>query len=1740
MAEPSQLPPGDPDLPRSPKPTMAHHRLLPALLGGLGVFLVAVFVARFFQPEPFEPQPPPERGYPSEPMVRALDFRRVEERQQAILELGSRFMGQEGHRKAEDHVRQSFLQAGLELFEVNLRTAGMVTHQRRIESVPPSPAIPARPLPGVEIYPFFPNHLQPGVTPPEGLEGELVLLDPETLASREDFRDVIGLIDCSAGSFSPEYGFMWMRYAKLGIKALVVSHPDGFESMPWLAINDRYSGIVSSVPVNFVRVAATPEVFRHVGQRVRLHLTTRWEQVPVTTLIGVARAAFPTEEAIVVPFNYDAVSVLPDKAPGALPAVQMAGVLQFLEGLQHYRSSLRRDIVFVAFGNGFMAEDGLNNLLRVLLQNRQRAARNPLLHALGLSSRADRPESEEGGDGTVNRRLLAIAGDKARDVRHLALVEAILPLLERPGFMRDADSTLSALRTLRAEEEAFFREQFAFVLDTLVFELNEPFLQARIAYERTQETRTDIPEFASYLAAKRVYDAAASAAGYPPELMIRRRAEMMDRYDIGGRLRQRFQLLFEFHHERMRQHAQEEAVVGLFDGYRNFSVFEWRLVPDLRGRGREVIGLHNPNLGMGAATLQMQRLVRSAVDRLGFESRVEVDTITANQASKVESSSNPMPMQAFSMWSNWGYAVHGLINFGRRGSYAAYVVPFASDQMKSLRTIQYSLAVAGETLLAFAHGTGTLYPAPVAEHLNRTFGGQVLVSNVGQSIVPSYPLVGALIANRSFVREGMYNFPGYYIHNFVLTDPYGRYRLRNNASDFPVNWRVSFEGNSHTPIAAGFDAHGFISHMKDEGEDGQRLFKSINVPLGSSSRVSIVTFRASPVAVFDLTNPQTMRDYTGLQHITQTGLARFRKICHFEDIGVMVSFLEPDKRFFALFQSGAADNDLVTETRAFALNVRGSTRLTGQSEIEGDGYLVADFPVLLDVPVEIASSMTLVNGHRLDLQNRYGMADGRTNSNHRLAVSFLEASEQHRGAGFLDSLNQAREAVTFQTLNHPVLRRSVFEAVLGIIWYLALLVPFVFFFEKLVFCFPDVRKQIAAQSVIFLTVFILLRILHPAFEMVRSSLMILLGFIIILISGGITVLFSSKFRENLEELRKKQGKVTAAEVNTLGVMGSAFMLGLNNMHRRKVRTGLTCATLSLLTFVMICFTSVRNDLVEETVAVGRAPYQGMLIKKDLFGRVSPAEVFAFNEKFGRRFQICERVMYIGRPGTVGNASNPGLIASAERDGLERIVEFDSILEFDHREPLAGQIRMLTSKPWFTVGDQTGSGGRIPVFLPDRMAERLGILADDVESGEVLVTINSVRFRVAGIFEAESLDNLRDLDGEDLMPFDVEAMGTIVTRGAEGVIAQDDDPRIRAERVVIAPVRDLGISIATSMRIIRSLAVVMPDAGYREASEVIDGYMIQTAQPLYYGLDGIAYRGQRTRQVTLAGLIDLIIPLLIAALTVLNTMKGSVYERRSEIYVYNAVGIAPRYIFFMFFAEAFVYAVVGSVLGYLLSQGTGRVLTELGLTGGLNMTFTSLATIYASLTIVAAVFISTIFPARSAMEIAAPSEDSGWDLPEPEGDLLAFDLPFNFRPRGRVAVLAFFNRYLLDHGEGGAGHFFSGQPVPGVLDSATKGEYVPFLAAPIWLKPFDLGVSQRLIIQTPHDPQTGLFKARIEIHRLSGTRESWVRLNKGFVALLRRHFLHWRAVSEPERDEMFNEAQSLIQDHLSPPLSNSRT
>jgi hypothetical protein len=207
---------------------------------------------------------------------------------------------------------------------------------------------------------------------------------------------------------------------------------------------------------------------------------------------------------------------------------------------------------------------------------------------------------------------------------------------------------------------------------------------------------------------------------------------------------------------------------------------------------------------------------------------------------------------------------------------------------------------------------------------------------------------------------------------------------------------------------------------------------------------------------------------------------------------------------------------------------------------------------------------------------------------------------------------------------------------------------------------------------------------------------------------------------------------------------------------------------------------------------------------------------------------------------------------------------------------------------------------------------------------------------------------------------------------------------------------------------------------------------------------------------------------------------------------------------------------------------GRTLTALGLTGGLPMTFTSIATIYATLAIAAAVLVSTWFPARDALEIAAPAEESGWRLPDPTGDEMRLDLPFTFRARSRLAVLAFFERWFSAHGEGSAGPFLAGTPDVRVSEVSDERGLLPELSLTVWLKPFDLAVSQETTISVPFDDETSEYKAALLLRRTSGTREAWLRLNKAFVAELRRHFLHWRAVTEHDETEMFAEAKAMLE------------
>ncbi len=1653
-----------------------------ALFALISAALVVVHV-RAFSPNPVRPQRPVPDPGDRAPMASAMSDEAVAARFDAISDLGSRAPGQPGLETARNAIERAFREAGLEVFSQDVDIpypllrdgSGWISNETF----------------RVDALPFRPNYVQTVTTGADGIDGELFLATEESIRKGTNFTGKIAVID-TAGSVFEDFGLDPVRYVDLGFSAVVITHAEGLEKAPWEGDASRKTW-QRGVPVNIVRVACGPEILKHIGETAHLDVRSVWKTRHTRNVVGFLRGGAATNTAaLVIPVEYDAFSVLPDLANGSFQALQTAVMLQLVKGLAPYRDSFRRDVVFIAATGSGHKQSGIGRLISTI----------------GENGRRDYPPA-------------FLAGKIAEHRAALDTISRLMPLFDDPDFATHGhgEHTRALEARLAPDARRFLAKRYSDVARKAVFLQAERLLQAQIAYHRNPNDLTS-PEFLAFRTEKRRYDELNNLSALPLVPMLSRPGAARPLFPMpdGGKgmirdaLRATLERFAAFHADNLRSFEADLELQKAFARYSDFLVLGTHCAPCSDASAAERIGLAGGRgVSRGEGLELFRTIANEAAHRLGVLGDVEIVKGDWNAFSDIFSDQVELNTMPFAVASYPAYTVASVREKIRDQGH-----PFRQTEMDDLRTARNMLAILGETALALADGRGTFDRLPIWGP--KPIRGAVFAANVGNSTIPNYPVEGALVCARDEKP-------------CMITDIYGRYENQFMLLPaFSWLWWRPYD-------VFLFDENGVPLYVKDFGTAAQLIYASNRIRFDNVP-VNHILYRAAPVALLNRVNPQTLKSFSGFDLVNRRGLSAFSSTCKYQGDRVLMEFVPPDERFFMLLKDGAMDNEYVATTRAFCLGTLHAddpAYTPSENEIDGPGYLATDNAVFHNVSEEALASMAWLADRRLALQQRYGMADAMT-------LAFDEASRDiatNAAAPSADKpcLDRRREygnALSYQILNHPVIRGSIAQAVAGILWLLGLLVPFAFFFEKLVFGFADIRRRLLAQSIVFLAAFGILRLLHPAFHMIRSSAMILLGFSIMLTVGMVTLLLSGKFKENLDAIR---GGIATKGVsgNRLAIALTAFLLGLNNMHRRRMRTGLTCATLALMTFVMACFTSVQSGVVDSERAIGNASYQGIVIRKKQMRPIYGSEVDALRLAFPdhRLSRRCMYAAYYNHATQVPDS--PTFKIEIGEGDRSRTRSVRTALGFDATEPLAGQIPLLATNGWFTAGQQADKDADRPVILSDVLAEQLGVTPAMVEEGPVPVLLNGKRFFVHNIFDSSRFTEAEDPDGVNLLPYDGLAMNNPKFCGWCVLIADDTDPRVAASDFILV----LNDDLEMDYRGIRtaSVAIDMGNVPYAVAKAEITMYKEQSGAECSYALDGTAYQGRRARARTLSGLADLLVPLLIAAITVLNTMKGSVYERRNEIYVYNAVGIAPRYIFFMFVAEALVYAVVGTVVGCLLALGVGRLLSVLGVTGGMDMNFTSLATIYASLAIAAATLLSTIYPALTAMDIAKPADNAGWTLPSPDADgRLRMQLPFTFTRRDRIAVLAFFHDYFDGLGEGSAGIFFSGEPrlaVSDRLDDLAGGAYIPELVVQVWLKPFDLGVSQRIEIELATDPETREFIATMTISRLSGTLEAWMRLNRPFVADVRRKFLHWRTVDEGQKVQLFSSARAMLEHSVSP-------
>ena len=801
-----------------------------------------------------------------------------------------------------------------------------------------------------------------------------------------------------------------------------------------------------------------------------------------------------------------------------------------------------------------------------------------------------------------------------------------------------------------------------------------------------------------------------------------------------------------------------------------------------------------------------------------------------------------------------------------------------------------------------------------------------------------------------------------------------------------------------------------------------------------------------------------------------------------------------------------------------------SYRIFPQNEEEatGVGFETLDHGALIRTSFLAARDMWNLDEARINELKKYSIENKRLDLLHNTAGMQLDlAQKAMEDKRWDDFIKYTRAAMGIESRAYPDVRDTQNDVVRGIIFFMVLVLPCAYFLERLLFSFATIQGRILGFIGVFIVIWFFMSLVHPAFEL-SNPFVILLAFVILALAVFVMSMVFSKFDVQMKNLRKEAAIVHDTDVGRMSASMTAFSLGVSNMRRRKLRTGLTLVTILLLTFTVLSFSSIKTKLRFNQVPMDdEGIYEGALIRNRTWGGLEQSAYDYAKSDFEDMAVVVPRSWYTFR--------SKNFIKVKWED--KSVNAFGVLGVTADEQEVTGLDRCLLVGKWFDEDD------RYVCIIPTDMASKLEIGFEDV--GTATVRLFGEMFTVVGIIDSRKAEHVKDLDGEVLTPADFKETGgqmiqmTAQREQEERQGLTDRPPVIEAfehlkmDNVLIVPYRTLR-EVGGSLR---SVAVKFNEGV--EVVGLIENFISRLAVTLFAGI-----KNEETGRIdvsvysslgltTFRGLTNLFIPMLIAALIVLNTMMGAVHERFREVSIYSSVGLAPVHISFLFIAEACVYAVLGVVSGYLVGQGVAKVLILGGWLSGFTLNYSSMSTVMSALLVMIVVMLSTLYPAKKAASIAVPDVMRRWKIPEPDGDDWTFDFPFTVGGADVLGICTFLMDYFDAYSEESVGIFYT-------QNARLSGRETPkgtgySIDMDIWLAPYDQGVSQHIEFSANPTGAHNVYDIELYIRRVSGQDVSWKRANQRLMNVIRKQFLIWRTIPADAKDEYRQKGANLLEE-----------
>ena len=1078
---------------------------------------------------------------------------------EALLRGPHRLAGTEEGRRAADYLAERLRAIGVdEVILQDFPTAQTFTKVCEAETED------GRRIP---LLPMRPDGVIPPVTPPGGIRGELVHAGrgtPEDFA-RVDPQGKIAVMDYNSEA-------NWLRAFRLGAKAVIF-----VRTGPTQSRHPHYSRANANLPRFYF--AGDPSELTE-GLRVTLRSEVVWKRVSGRNVIAFIRGTEPVfdlgrEEVVIVAAPLDTFGEVPERTPGARPAVNCGALLRLAEFLRRHRP--RRHMMLVFFDAQARGHSGSSAFYAALETKDKRATVEKRTEAIEnesdfLDQMARLAESAEplgaratdAGRELVNR-LKNHAADRAYEVRACLMdvrearagekkgSDAYGALLARERDLKPVQDHWNALRRElgRGATTGGTRDLFTNILDAAKAEIRL----------RGQELAAEREMLRSAAAIKKLLGDRWIALHISLLLgdgierwgvIIGGDSEIhsaQDQPGLYGKVQRSFVRAYES--LRRRGKAPRRFEVASVDGSLRQTRLLWStplLVHSGEPAGRQ--GIYNIVLG----TLH---------EMLPFEGTPD-DTLENVNLDRIERVTDEIALM--------------LAAIGDLDARISDAEAVADQEGLSLRR-----AVAADvSYIVSGFGNG------------KPQGALVMGRQRGSSI-PNKAVPGATVQvyttepwNRCFWHQNK----GYALDNFqvVIKDQNGAYQVNSlpeNAPE-PVGFAAAFDERGEVRMASDMKSTTTVRNRLNlfRCRGGLAIVPAVFWP----SETDVLTAEANAV----ISRAQSEKAYAR----TTDGVGYWYAEEKIEGI-----------KLFGL-------RSLV----ALALPEQATPR---QRERYGAGHPVGAEWLTIRHPEESAVDLWRLDEQRLSVLRDRDIMNSSLEEMHGRNEDLLAEARKTASPFAAEAL--ATASFMGELPVYELTRTGMDDLVKAVLVLLALCVPFAFALERLLIGSTMIYRQVSWFALFFTLTFLVLYFSHPAFAIAKTPVVIFLGFAVVLLSAMVIFIIMQKFQVELRRLQGLTSSVHASDISRFSTIMAAMSMGISTMRRRPLRTALTAVTIILLTFTILCFASFDTQKgIVKLFAAPSPPYTGVFLHNPTWGSYNPDFLDTIRGRWADEAAFCPR------------------------------------------------------------------------------------------------------------------------------------------------------------------------------------------------------------------------------------------------------------------------------------------------------------------------------------------------------------------------------------------------------------------------------------------------------------------------------------------------------------------------------------